>query len=201
VVLLLPAAEVSPAGQATHREDVSLSQLPSTHMHCEADVDPSTELERDGHAEHVPFPVLVLYVPASHAVHDTPSEAAVYPARQMHSTLHGVELVPLGHTEHVPFPGLVLNVPAPHAVHDAPFESGVYPARQKQYVAALLLAAELDPAGHAAHTRVPLLVVYVPASPFSLSRRLESRSPRFARQNHETFEAQAFHTRLPKHPV
>ena len=56
--------------------------------------------------------MLVLYVPASHAVHATPSEPAVYPTMQMQavvSLLPAAELVPAGHVEQFPVPVLVFS--------------------------------------------------------------------------------------------
>jgi hypothetical protein len=46
---------------------------------------------------HVPTPVVALYVPASHGVHATPSDAALYPARQVHVELLSTEKVLFGH--------------------------------------------------------------------------------------------------------
>jgi len=49
---------------------------------------------------HVPTPVAVLYAPASQAVHATPSDAALYPARQVQDVSSGLliaEKVLLGH--------------------------------------------------------------------------------------------------------
>ena len=64
--------------------------------------------------------MLVLYFPASHAVHATPSVSAVYPLTQMQSeraSLPAGELVPAGHAAvHDPDPVLVVYVPTRHNV-------------------------------------------------------------------------------------
>ena len=68
---------------------------------------PAGELVPAGHNEHDPVPVVVLYFPASHAAHTTPSDSAVCPAMQMQSprsVLDKDELVPEGHAEHAPVP-------------------------------------------------------------------------------------------------
>jgi hypothetical protein len=50
---------------------------------------------------HVPTPVAVLYAPAPQGVHATPSDKAMYPARQVHIELPSAEKVLFGHTEQV----------------------------------------------------------------------------------------------------
>jgi len=120
-----------------------------------------------GHGVQASAPVLVLYVPASHAVHATPFVSAVCPTSQMQSeraSLPAGELVPAGHKEmHAPVPMVVLYVPASHAVHVIPFESAVYPTTQMQSERASLPAGEVVHVGHAeAQDPDPVLVVYVP---------------------------------------
>ena len=93
-----------------------------------------------GHGLQIPAPVEALYVPATHAVHASPFDGAVYPAghlqfhiaplpcadlvnagqlRQFDSRVEAVveEYVSTGHTEQVPTPAFCLNVPLSHAKH------------------------------------------------------------------------------------
>jgi hypothetical protein len=46
---------------------------------------------------HIPTPVVVLYAPVSQGVHATPSDGALYPARQVQIELFAAEKVLVGH--------------------------------------------------------------------------------------------------------
>ena len=75
------------------------------------------------HAAQVPDPTAPLYVPASHALHATPSEAAVYPTahlQSINSMLPAAELVREGHATQLPAPAVALYPPAKHALHATP---------------------------------------------------------------------------------
>ena len=112
---------------------------------------PAAEMVLAGHAKQSPDPIAVLYVPASHATHATPSDCAVYPAMHTQSVsalLPGAETVLAGHAEQLPVPVAALYVPASHAKHSTPFDVAVYPATHVQSVSAPLPAAELVLAGH-----------------------------------------------------
>ena len=99
-----------------------------------------------GHISHAPAPTALLNVPASHAAHATPSDAAVYPATHEQSdnaTLPDAELVRAGHAEQPPAPVAALNVPAAHAVQATPSDGPLCPAKHEQSVRASLPPAEL----------------------------------------------------------
>ena len=97
---------------------------------------------------HIPTPVVVLYEPAPQGVHAVPSDAALYPARQVHVELLSAEKVLFGHVVqfvdasdeevfipqdmHIPVPVVALYEPAPQGVHASPLDEAMYPARQVQ---------------------------------------------------------------------
>ena len=98
---------------------------PAVHLQSVCSLLPASEIAPAGHVEHCPAPIVSLYLPSSHAVHATPSEAAVYPTthlQSINSLLPDAELVCVGHVEHTPIPIATLYVPNSHAVQTAPFD-------------------------------------------------------------------------------
>ena len=111
--------------------------------------------------------MLVLNVPASHAVHSIPSDVPLYPTTHLQSInalLPDAELVPSGQSEHSPTPVAALYSPASHAVHASPFDVPFYPTTHSQSVSASLPDAELVPSGHSEHSPTPVVALYSPAS-------------------------------------
>jgi hypothetical protein len=109
-------------------------------------------------AEQLPVPVADLYVPARHAEHATPSDAAVYPSvhtQSVSSSLRAAELVFAGHAKQLPVPFADLNVPAPQTEHATPSDAAVYPSLHTQSVSSSLRAADLVFAGHASKYMPP----------------------------------------------
>ena len=160
-----------PASHGVHATPFESAEYPARQMQLSVTVPllPASELVPSGQGVQAPAPGLVLYVPASHAAHATPSESAVCPAMQLQSptpVLAEDELVPEGHAEHTPVPVEDLYVSAPHTVHTTPFVPAEYPARQMQLsvTVPLLPAAELVPSGQGMQAPAPGLVLYVPAS-------------------------------------
>ena len=96
---------------------------PSKHVHELTASLPPGELVPAGHTEHSTAPVTDLYVPEMHAVHSTPSEAAVYEVVHVQSSSASLcigELVCSGHVEHTPVPVTDLYVATAHGVHASP---------------------------------------------------------------------------------
>ena len=76
--------------------------VPAMHAQSVCSLLPASEVAPAGHVEHGPDPMVFLYVSASHAVHATPSEAAVYPPTHLQSVkslLPDAELVRSGHVK------------------------------------------------------------------------------------------------------
>jgi hypothetical protein len=117
---------------------------------------------------HVNAPVNSLYVPASHVLHSTLSDEAVYPTLQTHLVLDvfaSPEIVVSGHVIQMPVPIPALYVPIPHALHAKP-SAPVYPARHVQSAALPLPDNEKVLAGHPRHVLILValsVVLYVPA--------------------------------------
>ena len=83
-----------------------------------------------GQSVHAALPLIVLYLPATQAVHGAPPLAPVKPALQMHSMTLVLALgeVRLGsHAVHWALPTVFFHVPAAHAVHEV---VPVYPTAQ-----------------------------------------------------------------------
>ena len=128
VALLLPFAELVceghavqvsdpvtslyvPALHALHCNPSDARVYPATHKQSVNSLLPSAELVCEGQAVQFPVPTVALYHPASHALHTTPSEVPLYPAKHLqsvNSTLPDAELVPAGHVEHSPVPVVAL---------------------------------------------------------------------------------------------
>ena len=114
-------------------------------------------MELAGHAEQVPEPTPVLYVPARHAEHDSPSDP-VYPA--LHWQLVG-RLLPLGEIEfaaqevHSAEPELVLYFPGTQATQVAP-SAPVDPGLHRQSVRNADAADELELAGQSWQVGLPI---------------------------------------------
>ena len=96
----LPSLPVYPAWQV---HDVIAGLLEAEKVlsgHAEQFTAATNEYVFTPHVEHVPRPVRVLYSPGAHCVHSTPSDDALYPARQVHVALFTGDHVLLGHVEH-----------------------------------------------------------------------------------------------------
>jgi len=151
-----------------------LFAYPASHAsHAQADVCPLlpvAEIECKGHATQLPDPTTLLNVPASHAAHATPSEAAVYPGRHAQSVssmLPAAEMVFAGHAAQLSNPSVSLYVPAKHATHAPPSASvnpAVYPGRHAQSARSVLPTADAECVGQAAQVSDPAVAVYVPAT-------------------------------------
>ena len=155
------------ATHAVHTSPSDAPLYPASHSQSANASLPDAELVPAGHVEQSPTPVATLYSPASHAVHASPSEAAVYPATHTQSvkaSLPPAELVCEGHAVQLPDPVVALYFPASHAVHASPFALAVCPTTHTQSVSASLAPAELVCEGHAEHATAPVTVLYVPAS-------------------------------------
>jgi ABC-type cobalt transport system substrate-binding protein len=154
----LDASELEFAGQDTHT--------------AEAVAPTATEYKPTAQSVHTTLPLLVLYLPATHAEH-TPPSGPVKPALQTHppmAELDAAELVFTGHEIHVEevvaptateykptpqfvhatLPLLVLYFPATHAEHTPP-SGPVKPALQTHPPMAELDTAELVFTGHDTH--------------------------------------------------
>ena len=99
---------------------------PAGHWHSAL---PAEDPELAGHVAQPAVPTALLNVPASHALHVTPSEAAVYPGMHLQPALPATELECEGHAAQIPAPAVALNVPASHATQ-GPMPGPVYPGRQ-----------------------------------------------------------------------
>jgi hypothetical protein len=77
------AALYPPASHAVHAAPCDGPLYPAKHVQFVNSSLPDAELVPAGHGEHSPAPTALLNVPASHALHATPSEAAVYPAKHL----------------------------------------------------------------------------------------------------------------------
>ena len=95
--LPVPAVTLNPpASHALHASPSDVPLYPAKHWQSPGASLPAAELVPPGHTEHSPAPVPAVYSPASHAVHGTPSDSAVYPAthtQSVSSTLPAAELV------------------------------------------------------------------------------------------------------------
>ena len=114
-----------PSLHALHCNPSEAAVYPTTHWQSVNSSPPSAELVCEGHTAQLPDPAATLYVPASQAVHATPSDVPLYPAKHLQSInalLPDAELVPDGHAEHCPAPVASLYSPTTHAVHSAPLE-------------------------------------------------------------------------------
>ena len=140
---------------------------------------------------HTALPLVVLYFPATQAVHEPPSDP-VNPELQVQAAravLGLGELELLGHARHVPsavacvlveyfpapqsvhaaLPVAVLYLPAAHGEH-APPSGPVNPMLQVQAVATELGLGELEFAGHATQVDssvAPVVAEYFPAAQFT----------------------------------
>jgi hypothetical protein len=72
-----------PAEHAVHTTPSPAAAYPALQVQFVSASLPVAELVPVGHVWHIDAPVSVLYVPASHAVQATPSDAAVYPTSQV----------------------------------------------------------------------------------------------------------------------
>ena len=110
---------------------------------------PAEEFAYAGHAEQFHDPTALLYVPASHATHASPS-APVNPTGHWHSTLPEEESELAGHVSHAAVPTTLLNVPASHALHGSPSKDAVYPAVHLQSASSSLPSDDTVFEGHSA---------------------------------------------------
>ena len=162
-----PALLNVPAPHALHATPSSAAVYPATHVQSINSLLPAAELVCEGHAAQLTAPAVALYSAAKHALHATPADVPLYPAKHVQSvnaSLPGEELVPAGHFEHSPAPVAALNIPASHALHAIPFEGAVCPATQMQSVSSLLPSDETVFEGHAAQFPAPAAALYVSAS-------------------------------------
>ena len=107
-----------PASHAVHAAPSNVPLYPAMHLQSVNSLLPDSELVPAGHVEHSPIPAATLNPPASHALHATPSEAAVYPGKHAHSAsalLPADETVFEGHAAQVSNPAVAVYVPATHA--------------------------------------------------------------------------------------
>jgi hypothetical protein len=96
---------------AVHTAPSDVPLYPAEHLHSIKASLPDAELVPSGHVEQPPVPDTALYVPASHALHATPPEVAVYPAthtQSVTSSLPSAELVCDGHAVQLPVPAVTL---------------------------------------------------------------------------------------------
>jgi hypothetical protein len=96
----VPSAPVYPAWQVHDVIEGLLEFEKVLSGHAVQFTDATNEYVFTSHVEHVPTPVRVLYSPAAQGVHATPSDEALYPARQVHVELPTVDHVLVGHVEH-----------------------------------------------------------------------------------------------------
>lgn len=130
----------SPAGHGLHPEEPEPSN-PALHLQSLSFDAPARDVESDGHAVHPPDPVASLYVPASHSLH-TVAFAPVYPTSHTQSRY---SLLPTADTE---LAGQLVQT------------ADVSAATEIEYVSAL----------HDVHDKVPITVLYVPATHAGQSR-------------------------------
>jgi hypothetical protein len=125
-----------PASHSAHATPSEAAVYPGRHAQSVNMLLPAAEVVFEGHVEQLTAPTALLNVPASHAAHATPSEAAVYPDRHLQaasSMLPAAEMDFEGHAAQLPEPAVALYVPASHATHaqpSAPVNPAVYPAGQ-----------------------------------------------------------------------
>ncbi len=139
---------------------------------------------------HVALPVMVLYLPATHA-EQTPSLGPVKPTLQVHAArveLEIGEFEPAGHATqvvatvapgvveyvaaaqsvHTALPVLILYLPTAHAEQTPPF-GPVYPWLQVQLVICVVPAGEVESAGHIVQLFPEGHVVFVKSTPLIIS--------------------------------
>ena len=195
-VLMLTApdtVEYVPARQLVHALTLlapdTLEYLPARQLvHTLALLAPDTlEYSPARQSVQARVPLLVLYLPATHAV-QTPPFGPVNPELHVHAPMAELELGELlfaGQDAHDPAPAAEY-VPAPQVAHDpapaaeyvparqllhalalfAPDTLEYLPARQLVHTLALLAPDTLEyvPATQSVQARVPLLVLYLPAT-------------------------------------
>jgi hypothetical protein len=141
-------------------QDPPTSKNPAEHWHSALPEEDSASV---GHVSQVAVPTASLNVPAVHALHATPSEAAVCPAKHVQFALPAEELVFEWHARQVPAPATALYVPASHAEHATPSEAAVYPDRHEQFVDSMLPSDDTVFEGHDEQLFDPALALYSPA--------------------------------------
>jgi len=152
-----------PASHAVHVVPSNAPLYPAKHLQSVSASVPDAELVPSGHVKHSPAPVPALYLPASHAVHGTPPDKAVYPAthtQSVKSSLPAAELVCEGHEVQFPDPVTALNVPASHAAHPPP----PAPVNPAEHWHSALPEEDSEFAGHASHAAVPTTLLNLPTS-------------------------------------
>jgi len=162
-----PALLNVPAGHALHATPSEAAVYPGRHAQSVKSLLPAAEVEFKGQAVQLSDPVVTLNVPASHAAHSTPSEAAVYhgtvcPGRHLQSAsslLPATEVVFEGHAAQLPDPAVALYVPAKHALH-APPSAPVNPTEHRH---SALPEEDSALAGQVSHPAVPASLLNVPA--------------------------------------
>jgi hypothetical protein len=140
-------------------QDPPASANPTEHWHLAL---PAADSSLAGHVSHPAVPTALLNVPASHAAHATPSEAAVYPATQVqfaNSVLPSDELVFEGHAPQSADPAVALYDPARHTAH-TPASATVNPA---EHWHSALPDKDSALAGQVSHPAVPTALLNVPA--------------------------------------
>jgi hypothetical protein len=123
---------------------------------------PAAEMVFEGHAAQLTAPTALLNVPASHAAHATPSEAAVCPATHVqfaNSVLPSDELVFQGHASQSADPAVALYDPARHTAH-TPASATVNPA---EHWHSALPDKDSALAGQVSHAAVPTALLNFPA--------------------------------------
>ena len=88
-----------------HASPSDVPLCPAKHWQSSRASLPDAELVPAGHVAHPPAPVTAVYLPAAHALHASPSEAAVYPAthtQSVNASLSAAELVCSGHAAQLP---------------------------------------------------------------------------------------------------